>query len=56
MVQGHVFLYGGVEGGGQALFLFNFFKAKVYHLLYPLQNCAMHLKKKFFLFSATIIL
>ena len=43
-----------MEGGGEvelALFLFNFFK--VYHfyiwkLLYPLQKCVMHLKKKFF--------
>ena len=46
MVQGQVFLKGG---GGLTLVLFNFFK--VYHfyiekLLYPLQNCAMHLKKK----------
>ena len=47
MVQGQVF----IKGGRLALFLFNFFK--VYHfyiwkLLYPLQNCVMHLKKKIF--------
>ena len=66
MVQGQVFLKGGgggrvVCGGGGGvgltLVLFNFFK--VYHfyiekLLYPLQNCAMHLKKK--KFSVIIIL
>ena len=51
MMQGQVFLKGRL-----ALLLFDF---KVYHfymqkLLYPLQNCAMHLKKKYF--SATIIL
>ena len=45
MVQAQVFL----KGEGLALFLFNFFK--VYHfqiqkLLYPLENCVMHLKKK----------
>ena len=44
MVQEEVFLEGGLT-----LFLFNF--VKVYHfyiqkLLYPLQNYAMHLKKK----------
>ena len=48
MVQGQVFLKGG---GALALFLLNFFK--VYHfyiskLLFPLQNCVMHLKKKNF--------
>ena len=52
MVQEHVFL----KGKRLALFLFNLFK--VYHfymqkLLYPLQNCVMHLKN---FFSATIIL
>ena len=46
MVQGQVFL----EGVEVALFLFNFFKA--YHfciqkLLYPLENCIMHLKKNY---------
>ena len=51
MMQGQVVLKGRL-----ALLLFDF---KVYHfymqkLLYPLQNCAMHLKKKYF--SATIIL
>ena len=40
---------GLLKKGELALFLFNFFK--VYHfyiqkLLYYLQNCAMHLKKK----------
>ena len=39
MVQGQVFLKGGL-----ALFLFSFFK--VYH--FYIQNCVMHLKKKFF--------
>ena len=49
MVQGKIFLkFGGRE---LTLFLFNFFK--VYHsciekLLYPLQNCVMHLKKNYF--------
>ena len=48
---------GLLKRGGLTLVLFNFFK--VYHfyiekLLYPLQNCAMHLKKKNF--SVTIIL
>ena len=47
MVQGNVFLK--VGGGGLTLFLFNLFM--VYHfysykLLYPLQNCVMHLKKE----------
>ena len=47
----------GEGEGGLALFLFNSFK--VYHfymekLLYPLQNCVMHLKKIIF-FSAIII-
>ena len=50
MVQGQVFLNRGADTF--PLFLFNFFK--VYHfyihkLLYPLQDCVMHLKKKFFL-------
>ena len=48
---------GLLKRGGLTLVLFNFFK--VYHfyiekLLYPLQNCAMHLKKK--KFSVIIIL
>ena len=48
MMQGQVFLKG--EGERVALFLFIFF-VKVYHfyihkLLYPLQNCVMHLKEK----------
>ena len=39
------------RGGGVALFLLNFLK--LYHfyvqkLLYPLQNCVMHLKKNYF--------
>ena len=47
VVQGQVFL----KGEGLALFLFNFFK--VYHfciqkLLYPLQNCVMHVKENYF--------
>ena len=44
MVQGQVFLK-----GGQDFFLFNFFKVCHFYikkLLYPLQNCIMHLKKK----------
>ena len=41
----------GGSRGGQALFLFNFFK--VYHfciqkLFYSLQNCVMYLKKNYF--------
>ena len=55
MVQGQVFLTGG--RGGLALFVFNFFKVYhfyMYKLLYALQSCIMHLKKKFF--SAIIIL
>ena len=53
MIQGQVFLKGGGEGGGGglALFLLNFFKVYcfyIYKLLYPLQNCVMHLKKNNF--------
>ena len=53
MIQGQVFLKGGGGGGrgGLALFLLNFFKVYcfyIYKLLYPLQNCVMHLKKNNF--------
>ena len=50
MVQGQVFLIGG-GGGGLALVLFNFFKFcyfYIWKLLYPWQNCFMHLKKNDF--------
>ena len=46
MVQGQVFL---IVEGGVVLFLFDFFKVNhsyIYKLLFPLQNCVMHLKKK----------
>ena len=50
MVQGRVFLKGG-GGGGVTLFLFNFFKGFHFYinkLVYPLQNCVIHLKKTYF--------
>ena len=50
MMQGQVFLKGGGEGE-LALFLLNFFKVHHFYiqkLLYPLQNCIMHLKKNCF--------
>ena len=40
-----------MAAGGLALFLFDFFKVYhfyIYKLHYPLQNCIMHLKKKYF--------
>ena len=58
MIQGQIFLKeGGKEGGGlalskvfsKAIFLsLSFLHVYMYNLLYPLQNCVMHLKKKVF--------
>ena len=42
---------GPLKRGRLTLFLFNFFKVYyvyIYKLLYPLQNCVMHLKKNYF--------
>ena len=47
MVQVQIFL----KKGELTLFLFHFFKVYYFYiqkLLYPLQNCVMHLKKKSF--------
>ena len=45
MIQGQIFL----KEGGKAIFLsLSFLHVYMYNLLYPLQNCVMHLKKKVF--------
>ena len=45
---------GLLKRGELALFLFNFFKVYRFYilLLYPLQNCVMHLKKNYFSLSS----
>ena len=53
MVQGQVVLKGG-PGGGADTFPILFFQVLSFYiskLLYPLQNCVMHLKKKIFFLS-----